>query len=110
MSAKIVRKAAGHYAIEADGEEVGAIVRYQEPGVRHWDVLWDNRPEADGAPNWHKYLTGCRRLAEAKQLAAVFIDRIRTREWMPVRDGAEPAALRRASRTPAQRSSGERPN
>ena len=92
MDAKLVRLKGGAYAIEVDGEEVGAILPYREPGVRHWDVLWDRRPDRDGVPTWHKYLTGCRSLAEARQFVALFADCIAAREWMPVRNGIDPEA------------------
>ena len=71
---------------------------YREPGVRHWDVLWDRRPADDGAPTWHKYLTGCRSLAEARLFVALFARNLAAREWLPVRNGVDPRLLAGAAR------------
>jgi hypothetical protein len=110
MDAKVVRLKSGAYAIEVDGEEVGAIVPYREPGVRHWDVLWDRRPDRDGAPTWHKYLTGCRSLAEAKLFVALFVHHLAAREWMPVRNGIDPRQLAEAARARSGSASRQRTN
>jgi hypothetical protein len=93
-----------------DGEEVGAILPYREPGVRHWDVLWDRRPDRDGVPTWHKYLTGCRSLAEARQFVALFADCIAAREWMPVRNGLDPELLKGAGPAGGGAAARRRPN
>src|SRR5262245_9773762 len=98
MDTKVVRRESGAYAIVVDGEEVGAIVPYREPGVRHWDVLWDHRPGPDGTPTWHKYLTGCRSLAEARLFVALFAHHLAAREWMPVRNGIVPGQQSGAAR------------